>query len=177
MKRYQFKDVIYMKKGKVIPVINEEKESSGFVEKADIPECEKGHAFTFIANDGTTVAMGIKKRKIKDFLTATYVIRTEKETYTLKDKAGHSLLYFCVAGDIDGKPIQIEENWSGDIEVKVEQTHVATIKTDDFSLKTDVLVEKHISEQSLFFPITILLYFMYKVYKNESEFIEDILFD
>lgn len=177
MKRYQFKDVLYMKKGRALPVANEEKESIGFIEKADISGCEKGLAFTFTANDGTTVAMGIKKRDIKNFLAATYVIRTEGETYTLEDKAGNSLLYFCVIGDIDGKNIRIEENWSKEVEVKVDQTHIATIKPDDFSFKTIILVEDNISEASTFFAVTVLMYFMYKIYKNESEFIENILFD
>lgn len=177
MKRYQFKDVLYMKKGKVLTVENEEKESIGFIEKADIPECEKGHVFSFTANDGATVVMGIKKRGIKNFLVATYVIRAEEKSYTLKDKAGNSLLYFCVQGDIDGRNIRFEENWSKEIEVKIDQTHRATIKLDDFSCKTIILVEDNICESSLLFGVTVLMYFMYKIYKDESEFVESILFD
>ncbi|MFD1435859.1 hypothetical protein ACFQ5F_13200 [Kroppenstedtia eburnea] len=157
MKRYQFKDVLYMKKGRALPVANEKKECIGFIEKADISGCEKGHAFTFTANDGTTVAMGIKKRGIKNFLAATYVIRTEGETYALKDKAGNSLLYFCVVGDIDGKNIRIEENWSKEVEVKVDQAQIATIKPDDFSFKTIILVEDNICEPSTFFAVTVLM--------------------
>ncbi|GIN59888.1 hypothetical protein J8TS2_42070 [Lederbergia ruris] len=56
-------------------------------------------------------------------------------------------------------------------------THIATIKPDDFSFKTIILVEDNISETSTFFAGTVLMYFMYKIYKNESEFIESILFD
>lgn len=166
-----------MKKGRTLTVENEEKESIGVIKKADISGCEKGHVFSFTANDGTPVVMGIKKRSIKNLLVATYVIRTERNTYTLKDKAGNSLLYFCVEGEIDGKNIRIEENWSKEIEVKVDQTHIATIKPDDYSFKAIILVEDNIFVSSTLFAVTVLLYFMYKIYKNESEFIESILFD
>ena len=166
-----------MKKGKVLSVENKEKESIGLIEKADISGCEKGHVFSFTANDGTMVVMGIKKRGIKNFLAATYVIRTAGKTYALKDKVGNSLLYFSVVGDLDGKNIRIEENWSGEIEVKIEQAHIATIKANEFTFETTILIEDNICESSIAFAVTVLMYFMYKVYKSESELIESILFD
>lgn len=177
LKRYQFNDVLYMKKGKTLTVEDEEKERIGIIEKADITGCEKGHVFSFTDNGGGTVLMGIKKRGIKNFLHATYVIKTERKTYTLRDKVGNSLLYFCVEGDIDGQNIRIEENWGGEIEVKVDQTHIATIKANELTFKTTILMEYNIDESSIFFAITVLMYFMFKIYKNESELIESILFD
>ncbi|MDY0404169.1 hypothetical protein P5G51_000985 [Virgibacillus sp. 179-BFC.A HS] len=177
MKRFEFKDALYIKKGKVLPVANEEREHIGFIEKVDISGCEKGHGFTFTDNDGTTVAIGIQKRGIKNLLAATYLIKTTNETYTLKDKVGNSLLYFCVEGNIDGKNIRVEENWSKEVEVKVDHTHIATIRPADFSFHTIILVEDNLCESSILFAVVVLMYFMYKIYKNESEFIEDILFD
>lgn len=177
MKQYQFNDVLYMKKEKAIALENEEKEIIGVIEKADISGCEKGHVFSFTNTNGLTVRMGIKKRGIRNFLFATYVIKTEKETYLFKDKPGNSLLYFCVKGDINGQDIQIEENWSKEIEVKLDKIHIATLKTSDLTFRTTILFEDNILESTIHFAVTVLMYFMYKIYKNESEFIENILFD
>ena len=177
MKQYQFNDVIYMKKKNAIQVENREKESVGTIEKADITGCEKRSVVSFTAHKGSEIKIGIKKRNIKNLLVATYIIETEEKTYFLKDKPGNSLLYFCVVGKIDEQDIRIEENWSSEIEVKIDQIHIATIKANEFTLKTTILTEDNIYESTLLFAVTILMYFMYKIYKNESEFVENILFD
>ena len=177
MKKYQFNDVRYMKKKNAIQVENREKESVGTIEKADISGCEKRSVVSFTAHKGSEIKIGIKKRNIKNFLAATYIIETEEKTYFLKDKPGNSLLYFCVVGKIDEQDIRIEENWSSEIEVKIDQIHIATIKANEFTLKTTILTEDNIYESTLLFAVTILMYFMYKIYKNESEFVENILFD
>jgi len=177
MKQYQFNDVVYMKKKNAIQVENREKESVGTIGKADISGCEKRSVVSFTAHKGSEIKIGIKKRNITNLLVATYIIKTEEKTYFLKDKPGNSLLYFCVVGNIDGQDIRIEENWSSEIEVKIDHIHIATIKANEFTFKTTILTEDNIYESSLFFAVTILMYFMYKIYKNEYEFIEDILFD
>ena len=177
MKQYQFNDVLYMNKKKVIQVENKEKERIGTIEKATISGCEKGSAVSFTSHKGFGIRMGIKKRNIKNLLAAAYVIETEEKTYYLKDKPGNSLLYFCVVGNIDGQNIRIEENWGGEIEVKIDQIPIATIKSNELTLKTIVHTEDDINETSLLFAVIILMYFMYKIYKNESEFIENLLFD
>src|SRR5699024_4013242 len=123
------KDVLYMKKGRAITVNNEEKETVGIIEKEDIAGCEKGHVFSFTANDGAKIVMGIKKRGIKDFLVAKYVVKMAEETYMLKDKVGNNLLYFCVEGNIEGENIRDEEKWSREIEVKMSKTDIDSIKT------------------------------------------------
>lgn len=156
---------------------NREKESVGTIEKADITGCEKRSVVSFTAHKGSEIKIGIKKRNIKNLLVATYIIETEEKTYFLKDKPGNSLLYFCVVGKIDEQDIRIEENWSSEIEVKIDQIHIATIKANEFTLKTTILTEDNIYESTLLFAVTILMYFMYKIYKNESEFVENILFD
>ena len=177
MKQYQFNDVIYMKKKNAIQLENEEKESVGTIQKADISGCEKKSVVSFAAHKESEIKLGIKKRNIKNLLVATYIIETEEKTYFLKDKPGNSLFYFCVIGNIDEQDIRIEENWSNEIEVKIDQIHIATIKANEFTLKTTILIEDNIYESSLLFAVTILMYFMYKIYKNESEFVENILFD
>jgi len=177
MKQYQFKDVLYMGKKNVIQVENNKRECVGTIEKANISGCERRSVVSFTAHNGSQIKIGIKKRNIKNLLVATYIIETEEETYFLKDKLGNSLLYFCVVGNIDGQDIRIEENWNSEIEVKIDQIHTATIKANEFTLKTTILVEENIYETSFLFAVIVLMYFMYKIYKNESEFIENILFD
>lgn len=179
MKQYQFNDVLYMKRKNVIQVENKEKESVGFIKKADISGSEKSSvvSFTAHAHNESEIKIGIKKRRIKNLLVGTYIIETEEKTYFLKDKPGNSLLYFCVVGNIDGQDIRIEENWSSEIEVKIDQIHIATIKANEFTFKTTILTEDNICESSLLFAVVVLMHFMYKIYKNESEFIENILFD
>ena len=177
MKQYQFNDLLYMNKKNAIQVENREKESVGTIEKADISGCEKRSVVSFTTHKGSEIKIGIKKRNIKNLLVATYIIETEDKTYFLKDKPGNSQLYFCVVGNIDEQDIRIEENWSSEIEVKIDQIHIATIKANEFTLKTTILTEDNIYESSLIFAVTILMYFMYKIYKNESELIENILFD
>ena len=81
----------------------------------------------------------------------------------MKDKPGNSLLYFCVVGNIDGQDIRIEENWSNEIEVKIDQIHIATIKTNEFTFKTTIFIEDNIYESSLLFAVIILMYFITSV--------------
>src|SRR5690625_1523546 len=144
MKQYQFNDVVYMKKKNAIQVENREKESVGTIGKADISGCEKRSVVSFTAHKGSEIKIGIKKRNITNLLVATYIIKTEEKTYFLKDKPGNSILFFCVAGNIDGQDIRIEENWSSKIEVKIDQIHITTIKYNEFTFNMRILTEDNI---------------------------------
>lgn len=66
-----------MGKKNVIQVENNEKESVGNIEKADILGCEKGNVVSFTVHNGSQIKIGIKKRNIKNLLVATYIIETE----------------------------------------------------------------------------------------------------
>lgn len=59
--------------------------------------------------------------------------------------------------------------------MKIDRIHVATIKASELTLKTSVLIEDNINESTLFFAVIILMYFKYKIYKNKSDFIENII--
>src|SRR5699024_5016351 len=155
MKQYYFKDVLFMEKEKALAVENDEKVPVGYIKMTDMPACEKGHAFSFISSDETIIKMGIKKRGIRNLLVATYLISTNQKDYTLRDKVGNNLLYFSVEGEIDEQGIKIEENWGGDVEVKVDGIKIATIKTNDFTLKTTIQINEDIKEHSVLFAITI----------------------
>lgn len=177
MKAYQFTDVLYMREKKVIKVENKDKETIAVIKKAFIPDCEKNTTVSFTKVGGTEVRVGIKKRTLKNFISSSYIIESDTQTYRLKDKPWNSLLYFCAEGDISGDKLLIEENWSGELEVKVNGLHSARIKTNELTLRTSLFIEDSVPESSLLFSIIVLMYFMYKIYKQESEFIEEILFD
>lgn len=57
------------------------------------------------------------------------------------------------------------------IEVEIDQIHIPTIKANEIS-KTTILTEDNISGSSFLCTVTILMYFMYKIYKKASEFID-----
>lgn len=177
MKPYYLKDVLFMQKEKALIVENDKSDRIGYIKMIDMDNCEERHSFSFTTDKDHTVMMGIKKRNITNFFVATYLIRTKKKDYILKDRVGNNFLYFCVNGNINNQSIRIEENWSGNIEIKVDNLHIATLKTNEFSIKTTILIKNDIDEKSILFAVTILMYFMYKIYKNESELIENLLFD
>lgn len=177
MKQYHLSDVLFMGKEKAIAVENEGNKQVGFIKKIAMPECEKGHAFSFTTNNTSIVRVGIKKRGIKDLFVPSYLIQTNDKNYRLKDKAGNNLFYFCVEGKMDEQSIRVEENWSGDVEINVNGSNYALIRSNDFTLKTTIEFVDDIRESSALFGVTLLMYFMYKIYKNESEFMEEMLFD
>ena len=51
MRKYYFKDVLFMNKEKVLAVENDMKERVGYIKKADMDQFEKGHAFSYSTND------------------------------------------------------------------------------------------------------------------------------
>jgi len=176
MNKYHFKNKVLKSKGKVMVVENVHKDSIGYIKKTDLIDCERGSVFSYTVHNGGTFVMGIKKRGFKNILTPTYLIQTNEKSYTLKDKAWNNLLYFCVTGRMNGYGISIEETWSGDLEVTLDQEQIAIIQTNNLRMNT-ILIKKDISETSIFFATIILMYFMYKIYKDEADFVEDLLFE
>lgn len=177
MKTFRFKDVWYLRKEKELLLENEHEQPIGVIKRTDIPGCENTSSFSFTIDGNESTEMGIKKRGIKNFLVATYIIITQDETLTFKDTVGNNLLYFSVDGELHGQKIHVVENWSEEIEVKVDGSRIAIIKPNDLTYSTTIAIDDTIDESSVLFAITILMYFMYKIYKNESWLIENVLFD
>jgi len=46
--------------------------------------------------------------------------------------------------NIDGQDIRIEENWSNEIEVKIDKIHIATIKANEFTFKTTIFIDDNL---------------------------------
>lgn len=107
-------------------------------------------------------------------LFAAYRFQLNGEEFQLKDNKLNSVLYFCVSGTIHGKIWRIEENWDQEIEVSVDGKKVALIKPKSF-LGADLLIDAEASRHPLLFSLTCLMYFMLKIYREETEFIEDVM--
>jgi len=176
MRKYQFKDALFMREKNTISVEDEQQNQVGYIKLVNIPNCEKRHAFSFTIGENQVIKMGIKKRGITNFLVATYIVQTKGKEYTLIDKVGNNLLYFCVEGEIKKKKIRVEENWQGDMEVKIDGEQVAFVKGNEWTGETKIHIKAN-HESPLLLAITLLMYFMYKIYKDEADFIENLVFD
>jgi len=176
MKKYQFKDVLFMRKKSIITVEDEQQSPVGSIKLTKLSGCEQRHSFSFTIGENEVVKMGIKKRGITNLLVATYILYINGKKYILKDKVGNNLLYFCVDGQIEEENIRVEENWRGDMEVKVDGRQVAIVKGDKWSGETKVHINAD-DDSPLLLAITILMYFMYKIYNDEADFIENLIFD
>lgn len=78
-------------------------------------------------------------------------------------------------GEVENHQILIEGNWAGDLEIKFNHNKVAKIKVASLSLKTTFQFEDTVEENSPLFALTILMYFMFKIYKDENNWIEGLL--
>src|SRR5699024_1719851 len=136
---------------------------------------KKKHKFLLNSKKEKHKKMKNKKREIKNILTATYIVESSKEHFTLKDKPGNSLLYFCVEGIINEQTVRIEENWYKELEIKVNNEHVALVKQHEWTLKTNIQIDDSIKESSILFSVIIFSLFFYKIYNDETNFIENIL--
>jgi|SRR5690625_360239 len=177
MREYHFKDVLFKNKKKTIIVENAKQEHIGSVQMIDIEGCEQGSSFSYAPANEKIVQMGIQKRRLKNILFPLYTIKRGSQTYTFRDKPGYNLLYFCVVGKINDQTVTFEENWNGDIDLKIDNVQRATIKMNEFTLKTTILVDQTINETSIFFAVTVLIYFMFKIYEDEAELIQELLLD
>ncbi|GIP62447.1 hypothetical protein J32TS6_10020 [Virgibacillus pantothenticus] len=175
MRTYYLKDVIYFSSKKAIPVTTDINEI-GYIRKTISDTLEKDSVFSYIsADEQDYFVLGMKQNGWKRLVLAEYQLCTESIQYDFKDKLGSNILYFCVVGNMDGQDILIEENWSGDLEIKVNKLRVAKIKIGTFSLKTTFQFEDTVEENSPIFALTILMYFMFKIYQEEAEWVEGLL--
>lgn len=176
MRLYKLEDVIYFSKDTRLLLKNEKDKVIGSIRRETISGYEDKHVFSYTSNDEQSkVIVGIKKIGLRRLIMAKYGVITKEKEYELKDKLGNNLLYFCVTGELENKKIVIEENWDHDIEIKVEKETVAYIRKKKSDLFAYFQFGDQIKENSLLFSITILMFFMLKIYNRETEFIQDII--
>lgn len=176
MRLYKLQDGIYFSKDKRLSLKNEKNQEVGFIRREDISGYEKKHVFSYTSFDEQSkVIVGIKKSGFTRLIMAKYGVITKEHEYELKDRLGNNILYFCVTGVLDNKEILIEENWERDIEIKVEKEIVAYIRKKKSDLLAFFQFEDQTEENSLLFSVTILMYFMIKIYNQETEFIQGVV--
>ncbi|TSB47489.1 hypothetical protein [Alkalicoccobacillus porphyridii] len=133
---------------------------------------EKGHAFIYKSKDNASaIHLGIKKGRL---LFAQYLLQIESESYTLQDHKAKTLLYFAVSGKINGKQIDVEENWNEHIDLRVAGEKVAILKP--YAIRSGANIDiVHEAKNELYLSILALFYFMYQIYKEETAFVEDLI--
>lgn len=168
---FQIKDVSLFDAKKSISIVDNEGNTIADILKTSVPENEKDNTF-FLKQNNKEAVLGIKKGRV---LFATYRFQIDGEEFTFKDNTINSILYFCVDGMIHGKKLRFEENWNEEIDVKLAGKKVALIKPKPLSLGATILIDEEISHNLQLFSLTCLMYFMFKVYKKETDVIESII--
>ncbi|WP_230191151.1 hypothetical protein [Paenibacillus sp. CECT 9249] len=131
---------------------------------------EAGKTFVLERN-GDQAVLGIQKGRL---VFANYRFQIDGEEFILKDNAVNSLLYFCVDGTAFGKKLRIEENWDEEIEVKVDGRKAALMKPNTISLEATIVMDEEVAGDWMLFSLTCLMYFMFMIYKDETDIIESI---
>lgn len=167
---FKIQDVFLSNENKHVKVLDDEDRVIAEIMKAPILGYEKGNSFVLKRNGEQTV-LGIKKGRL---VFASYRFQINSEEFILKDNTINSLLYFCVDGVVHGKKLRIEENWDHKLEVKVDGQKVALIEPNAFSLGATILMDEEASRDLLLFSLSCMMYFMYKIYKDETKIIESM---
>ncbi|KAB8136825.1 hypothetical protein F9U64_10015 [Gracilibacillus oryzae] len=178
MNKYYINDVPFsLSNKKAISVMDEHGVEKGYITKSKLSNLEKGSVFSYTCTENQqSFILGIKKNGLKRFVLAEYELLFEQDSYYLSDNIGKNLLYFSVDGKWNDQDILFEENWSGDIELKVNKVHMATIKINDGIFKTVFEFSESLEESNIIFAATFLMYFMVKIYNEETAIIEELFF-
>lgn len=158
-----------------IDVTDSNKVKIGTIKRIELESCEKNHTFSFQPLNGDCVQIGIKKRSMKEMFAPKYIIVTSNNEYELQDNAWKNILFFSVSGTIDEQTIDIEENWRGELETKVEGKRIAIVSFGEISSKIKIRVAKQMNVSALLFAVVILFPFMFKIYEKETGFFENII--
>ena len=170
MLTFQIKNASLFDVNKGITILDNEDQTIAEILKTSVPGNEKGKTF-ILKQNGKEAVLGIKKGRL---FFATYRFQIDGEEFTFKDNPINSILYFCVDGIINGQKLRFEENWKEEIDVIIDGQKVAFIKPR-LSLEATILMDKETISNSLLFSLTCLMYFMFKIYKDESDVVESII--
>ncbi|NGZ75286.1 hypothetical protein [Saccharibacillus alkalitolerans] len=178
MKSYDFRDTIHWGSERRLRVDNAAGEQVGLIGRGSLEGCERKNTFAYWPEGGREpYLLGIRKRGITDLLAVSYALTGPGSAGSFRDKSGNSLLYFCVTGMLDGVEVRIEENWDEELEIKTAGRLTALIKQEGFSLRTALQIDEAAEENSSLFALSLMAVFMFNVYKKESAFIEELLFN
>lgn len=176
MRLFNLQDLIYFSKDKHLILKNPEGEEVGFVSREAVEGYEKNHVFSYTSFDRQNkITLGIRRSGFKRIVMAEYEVHVNGNVYELKDKIGNNFLYFCVTGRLEDQLVHFEENWEREVEVTIQGQNVASIRENKKDLRAAFQFNDEVEERSVLFGSTILMYFMLKIYRKESGFLEDFL--
>ncbi|AKG74511.1 hypothetical protein [Salinicoccus halodurans] len=174
MKEYQFQATIEPDDHRSVKIINDMERVVGHIEKDVLRKCEERYTYAFTPLDGSKVIVGLKRRKFKDLNIANYIIAAGETTMFLKERAGKNLLHFRVKGHVGENHMYIKEDEEGNMNVFIDRGKAAVVN-EHSAEKISIIIEDKIEENSVVFAVVILMFFMFKLYKRESWYIEELL--
>lgn len=87
--------------------------------------------------------------------------------YGLKRKAGKNLLLFRVKGKVDRQYVYIKENEEGNMIVRSDERLTAVIRENIRGSPASITMEDDVKKNgSVIFAVTVLMFFMFKLYKR-----------
>lgn len=178
MTTYILPHFIVFSQNKALPIEREDQTIVGHLLRHQETSYEKHRSFRFESqSQQSSHTIGILDTGWKRMWLTEYLLTSNDQAWHLKEKAGNHLLYFCLDGQFDQDSIRIEENWSQQIEIKLNGTLFATIDFQSHPKGTLFEFEEPILESSPLFTLVISMALFYRVYKKEHDFIEEWLTD
>ncbi|MCD2137647.1 hypothetical protein [Salinicoccus halitifaciens] len=174
MQQFKYKISIVDKKQNVV-IADDDGGEYGTITRSVLRNCDRRNTYQYMGTDGSTVVIGMKKRRFRDLNVASYIVQSDNYEFKLKERPGTNLLYFKVEGKFDNKRISLDEDWNGNLEVYFHGSHVMTVIEDPVTGETQINSGEKFNERSFPFIIGVLMFFMFKAYKRESWHIERAL--
>lgn len=147
-----------------------------FIKKEVHSDREKDNSYIYTSADGAIMGQIHRKNTgLKRFLLAEYEFNYGEERFYLKDKVGNSMLYFSVMAEFPNQKILIEENLNEDVDLHANDERLASILTGDSFFTVSFSFNDSITPHSNLFVLLVLMYFMLKIYKDETGVVDDII--
>lgn len=161
---------------KALLLRDEHEHITGYVSFKKDKDYEDQRLFCFQDNNNNTT-LGINKTGLMRLVRTSYTLTHNDTYYTLQEKLGPNLIYFCVTGTIHSHTIIIEENWDKDVEIKVDGVKLGVMH----GTKKDAFIVYHLEDALLtnqaLFGLAILSYFIYQVFLKDADFIMQLLWE
>lgn len=173
----------------------------GRIVRGQLEGCEKSGTFRFEPGEGAATTLGVRKVTARSILgrllRPTYVVEHEGQQWELKDLPGENIIYFAVAGDVDGHRLRIRQNWDDSVEVKTRRegagrgdgsgggsgdVRLARFETGEILARTTVEIDVSLlgaesdPRGTALFGTLLLLPFLHRIYSEESGIVEDVFF-
>ena len=169
MRAYSLHDVIFAGKDRYLTLQDEKGRDVAHLRKAAL----HGQTFSYTSPDGETV-VSIRFTAGGRFAKSRYEVHANENQYVLQGNAITNSIYFCIKGTIENHRIVLEENWAGDVEMKVNKQVAAVIRDYWGDSRVVFGFGEEVEEHSLLFALHVLIYFMLKMYEKENRYIDEV---